>query len=347
MAKYTINYASTGDDGGKSSINISPTDIDKSTSITLPGQGRVNYGEFFDTNILQMMEHFAKNTPPYAPTTGQVWYRTSDKALRYYIGNTQIDNLDDNNAHDGWIRLASITGTQPTNPYCGQTYYEKTTNKLMMWNCSSSSWESLLSGSTEFVKKSGDTMSGNLRFTNNKTVTDLPNPTASSDAANKAYVDAAVATLNQAVNDLTSRLLGFKGVPQGAIIMWSGAYDDVPSGWRLCDGTNGTPNLVSRFIIGAGAGLQVGATGGNVGHTHNLTINNHVLSVDEIPPHTHTYTTMNGGGSMSVAGGRSNLGIFDFQSSSTGGGQGHNHTGSASNASNLPPFYALAYIIKL
>jgi hypothetical protein len=61
-------------------------------------------------------------------------------------------------------------------------------------------------------------------------------------------------------------------VTKGIICMWSGAVDAVPWGWALCDGTNGTPDLRDRFIVGAGSTYAKGATGGatsvNLAHTH-------------------------------------------------------------------------------
>lgn len=44
------------------------------------------------------------------------------------------------------------------------------------------------------------------------------------------------------------------GFPSGGIIMWSGSYEDIPDGWQLCDGTNGTPDLRGRFVLGAAVG---------------------------------------------------------------------------------------------
>lgn len=51
-------------------------------------------------------------------------------------------------------------------------------------------------------------------------------------------------------------------VPAGGIIMWSGSIASVPSGYVLCDGTNGTPNLKDSFVVGAGNTYAVGNTGG-------------------------------------------------------------------------------------
>ena len=59
----------------------------------------------------------------------------------------------------------------------------------------------------------------------------------------------------------TVKALGFEGngaVPKGVILMWSGEVDQIPAGWVLCDGSNGTPDLRSRFIVGAGSGEDGG-----------------------------------------------------------------------------------------
>ena len=62
---------------------------------------------------------------------------------------------------------------------------------------------------------------------------------------------------DEAVKALISAL-----VPSGVVMMWSGAANAIPSGYVLCDGSNGTPDLRNRFVIGAGSNYAVGATGG-------------------------------------------------------------------------------------
>lgn len=62
--------------------------------------------------------------------------------------------------------------------------------------------------------------------------------------------------------------------------MWSGSINSIPSGYALCDGTNGTPNLLDRFIISVpDAATNPGITGG---------ANSYSLSVAQLPPHDHT-----------------------------------------------------------
>lgn len=70
--------------------------------------------------------------------------------------------------------------------------------------------------------------------------------------------------------DLTSHAAGPHGgsLPAGIIVMWGGLVANIPSGWVLCDGQNGTPDLRSRFVKGAAAGADPGAAGGSATHTH-------------------------------------------------------------------------------
>jgi hypothetical protein len=62
------------------------------------------------------------------------------------------------------------------------------------------------------------------------------------------------------------------GVPTGGIIMWSGSIANIPSGFSLCDGTNGTPDLTDRFVVGAGGSEAVGDTGGTDTQSVNVSV---------------------------------------------------------------------------
>lgn len=79
---------------------------------------------------------------------------------------------------------------------------------------------------------------------------------------------------------------GGYNVPVGGIIAWYGSSTTVPQGWAICNGTNGTPDLRNRFIVGAGDTYATGATGGadsvNISHTH---------TIDSAGSHNHTGTT--------------------------------------------------------
>ena len=140
------------------------------------------------------------------------------------------------------------------------------------------------------------------------------------------------------------------GVPSGAIILWSGAVGSIPAGWYLCNGANGTPNLQDRFIVGAGSGYAVGATGGSKDAI--VVSHNHTGSTNTTGSHTHTYANgMTGTYAEPYNGG----GGTDFNmnnTKTTNAGGDHSHTltidsnGSSGTNANLPPYYALAYIMK-
>jgi len=141
-------------------------------------------------------------------------------------------------------------------------------------------------------------------------------------------------------------------MPVGGIIMWSGSIATIPTKWALCDGTNGTPDLRSRFIVGAGTdtangwsfntttgaetftsgtSIGVGSTGGSIAHK---------LTVDELAAHTHTGAAQwpGGGPEQNQSGSAEDRSNFNINSGSTGGDKYHE---------NRPPYYALAFIMKI
>jgi hypothetical protein len=133
--------------------------------------------------------------------------------------------------------------------------------------------------------------------------------------------------------------------PSGGIIMWSGSIGSIPSGWYLCDGSNSTPDLRNRFIVGAGSTYAVAATGGSadavvVSHTHTATV------ID--PGHNHTYDYNFGGTSPNqYATTQSNAyEVKNTSTATTGISVTNALTGVSGTNANLPPYYALAYIMK-
>ena len=150
-----------------------------------------------------------------------------------------------------------------------------------------------------------------------------------------------------------SNLSSVPGVPVGGIIMWSGATNNIPSGWALCDGQNGTPNLQDRFIVGAGSTYAVDATGGSadatlVSHQHGPGS----YSTSSDGGHTHTYNFRSGTNRAdNDEEHQRNVGSQQYNTGSSGA---HTHTisgsssteGSSATNANLPPYYALCYIMK-
>jgi len=126
-------------------------------------------------------------------------------------------------------------------------------------------------------------------------------------------------------------------IKAGMILIWSGAISAIPTGWVICDGNNSTPNLTDRFIIHAssdsGATYDVGDTGGST------TTGTSTLSIAQLAAHTHTYVkaTVSGGSGDNNP---NRVTLSTVATGSTGGGSTHTH------ASTLPPYYALAYIMK-
>jgi microcystin-dependent protein len=137
----------------------------------------------------------------------------------------------------------------------------------------------------------------------------------------------------------------------GMILLWSGSIASVPSGWALCDGTNGTPNLRDRFVVGAGSTYAVNATGGSanaivVSHTHTAT-----SSVSD-PGHNHQTTegvVLQNGGDFFTTGLQSTGRGISTNTKTTGISVSTSvaSAGSSGTNANLPPYYALAYIMKL
>ena len=140
------------------------------------------------------------------------------------------------------------------------------------------------------------------------------------------------------------QLSAVAAIPVGGIILWSGSVASIPAGWLLCNGAYSTPNLADRFILGAGNLYAPAAAGGSTdlvvpNHTHTITdpTHTHVMSSIQARPTTGTgalYPALDGG----VAGGSST------QASSTG--ISIVATGVSPTNANMPPYYALCYIIK-
>ena len=139
-------------------------------------------------------------------------------------------------------------------------------------------------------------------------------------------------------------------IPSGCILLWSGSTGSIPATWYLCDGTNGTPDLRDRFIVGAGNTYAVNATGGTtdsivVSHTHTAT------SVVTDPGHLHSIAQQNLPGNGFISGGGNAIGTggtFNTNTATTGITVATTNAtaGVSGTNANLPPYYALAYIMK-
>lgn len=170
-------------------------------------------------------------------------------------------------------------------------------------------------------------------------------------------------------------------IPQGGIIMWSGAVNSLPSGWNLCNGSTYnsvvTPDLRNKFIVASNnttgtptttiSGSAV-STGGNTNHDHFGSTQAHTLTQAQIPSHTHQYKDSYfieynnpGTGQNGAIGGVDNVGPTKYKGSgdsdtdnkyvywrggttlSQGSGLSHDHD--ITTSYHVPSFYALAYIM--
>ena len=195
-----------------------------------------------------------------------------------------------------------------------------------------------------------------------------------------------IASLQLGQQTLTNMINTFSAIPSGCIIIWSGSVTAVPSGWKLCDGTNATPDLRDKFVIGArsdsggtattfvtGADTKSGGTKAAVlvSHIHNATSSATSSATVSNDTDTWSGTITSGDASLYGSGVFSNAGSGNTSTSTFTNTEnrsvniGHTHThahtvgvtttvtttvasnGESGTNKNLPPYYSLAYIMKV
>jgi len=145
-------------------------------------------------------------------------------------------------------------------------------------------------------------------------------------------------------------------IPAGGIFLWSGSIGSIPAGYVLCNGSNGTPDLRDRFIVGAGSTYAVDATGGSanaivVSHTHTTTS----AVTDAGHFHKDYIGGQSGTGSGNFSGNTASMGpnqpnASELRTTTETTGitvaTTVNSAGTSGTNANLPPYYALCYIMK-
>lgn len=179
-------------------------------------------------------------------------------------------------------------------------------------------------------------------------------------------------TATAIVSGGSSSGVGYTGVPVGTISMWAGSVGDIPAGWHLCDGTNGTPDLRDKFVVGAGNKYNPGAQGGSAtydigkhyhywGHHNNdnngyficLGPNGKYSEVPSIPSKTvyaASWNGNNGGGwaeelnrmrqDKPASNGENLITSLNYTN-------GTDDVSSGNSGETLPPYYSLCYIMKV
>ena len=173
-----------------------------------------------------------------------------------------------------------------------------------------------------------------------------------SAARSKELIGEVAQAAADAIREMEAAFHG--GVPAGCILIWSGAADAVPEGWVVCDGTNNTPDLRDRFVLGGGGTRAVGAIGG--AETHKLT-------VAEMPSHAYVQQVAVSPASTAsnvvpwrrrITGTQSAVTDYAYATAGTASASTNARTdvstqlrGSSAAHNNMPPYYVMCYIMKI
>jgi hypothetical protein len=148
-----------------------------------------------------------------------------------------------------------------------------------------------------------------------------------------------------------------RALPRTIVMPYAGSLSEIPEGWQLCDGSNGTPDLRDRFIVAAGPTRPHLTTGGAAsattseagGHDHGGLTGEHALTIGQLPPHTHGIQILTVG--PAGAPGGTAVGNGPATSDPTGNGEAHRHTITGANnhthtVATVPTYFALAFIAR-
>lgn len=245
-----------------------------------------------------------------------------------------------------------------------------------------------------YIQKAGDSFTGiidggsvgqlsNTRINGGETVL-TPMRGATGVTTNQLVVPAAAGppTIGGAViyttANLTQAAVNAVAFPVGTILLFHGLIGNIPAGFQACDGTNGTPDMRNKFVVGAGGTYTEGATGGSLapivsgaGGSHTPVITGTALTTAQLPAHRHRIWAYQGAGAVNADGfppgpadaivgnngatnGYNDLGQDGHQLlEDTGSGATHTHTASLVSdhthavAVVEPPYVALFFIMKV
>lgn len=259
-------------------------------------------------------------------------------ATYLYLSYANVPGYDDGYFAVEIVKVAPVAASLTASP----TAIDRATSAAaveLYWAVDNATYATITN--TEMAQAVGGSAQGNLSV--EVAATTVYTLLASNHFTGQTVSTSAKVTVTPDVYDL---------LPPGTIVMWSGPADAPPSGWALCDGTNGTPNLVEQFILGAGkpgSQVDVRTSGGSAWHTHTATAE---VTVSNAGSHTHGmpsnwYSNSASSGNRVTVVDRDASSVSDARTRSAGD---HTHTASATVYVDtqyvMPPWYALAFIIR-
>lgn len=163
--EITLHYTDpTTDTANKQPFTIYPGEANTtSTSLTLVGQGTMNYGKHIMEDFLHMLENFCSGTQPDSPTKGQLWYDTASGVMKV-LKNITTSDTGVKSYTWGAVGSVHVSNTAPVNREILWYDTSKTdfaANQLKIFDTAQNKW---ISVAASYVLKTGDTMSGDLTF---------------------------------------------------------------------------------------------------------------------------------------------------------------------------------------
>jgi hypothetical protein len=188
-------------------------------------------------------------------------------------------------------------------------------------------------------------------------IVQLVNPTNNQDAATKSYVDTKFTTVPRPTNtnDVANKGYVDTSIPIGGIIMWSGSSSALPTNWKFCNGSNGTPDLRGRFVMCMNRELDGGysssgplnywANINTTGGSPNAVVVTHNHGITD-PGHGHNIGSDDTGYYYNSAYTTDRNRRLLYTSSEFTGITINNHGEDGTNK-NIPQHYVLAYIMRI
>lgn len=193
---------------------------------------------------------------------------------------------------------------------------------------------------------------GNVNDAFRQLMADIKNVVTKLESSDKTLQESMTSMLSSLTDSVKPYL-----VPSGTICLWHGSTSNIPAGWYLCNGANGTPDLRNRFVVGAGSAYSPGKTGGATSHSHgnSAKTNGATLSTGQLAAHNHYlgWSCAHGGSWYSGTSwladfntGRPNTAQRWTGDACSSGSHSHGVAVTINSADSRPPYYALCFIMK-